>query len=219
MQGPDLYTLAHKALRAELATLVQWAGRLDAADPGDLRAYGTALARALANQRTHSAHESRCVVAVLRQFTADAAVNLVRDHDQAERRTGELEAMWEAAHDGGDPAALLAFYRTLNLFVADYLRHLAEEERDLPGLWGRLTPPQMRTVLREMSRVSCFEEILGNAPALLPHISPPERVALLSMAQQQLSPERFAQVRDAVRDAPDSTGTSGAARNAEGRGI
>lgn len=176
----DFYTKVHKGLRAGLFRLSERAAATDYSDSQALAALA-AETRALFRRLTaHAGHESRFIHPLLAEKTGTTPFDA--EHEALEAKQNELgrlldgiaRAPTETRRACGD-----AFYRALNLFVAQYLAHIAEEEGSMPMLWERCSDAELVGVMARFGASRSLEEALADIGWMLPALSAPEQAELI----------------------------------------
>jgi hypothetical protein len=200
----NLYAGIHKALRAFLADTLLLVGRTDPADTGE-------VARALAQVdlllefcADHVGHENGFVHPALEARCPGISSPVAQDHLQHLHHIAQLEMAAAELRRCDDPAdrelSLHSLYLALALFVADNLQHMhVEETVHNAALWNAYTDQELMAVHDALVASIPPAKHLFTMRWMLPHLSAPERLAVLGGMRQGAPAEAFQAVMDIVR--------------------
>lgn len=162
----DFFTMIHKALRAGLFAAATEAGRIDWADPVQVKAYKRDWDRVVELVRSHAKHEDDHIWPLLESKRPGAVAELGVAHEAVEADIGLVDAEFEAALRHPVPAQGLTVYRTLTRFIGHAMEHFADEEPAvMEMLWALCTD----------------DELAACRSAFMAEISPEERAATLEL--------------------------------------
>ncbi len=128
----DLYRDIHKAIRSELFSVTEEAGRTDPSDRVGRQALFGHVADVMGLLVEHAEHEDGAIGPVLDRELPDLQARIVDDHEALERRIEGLRdqaATAAAAPDGQPRRDLHRLYVELASFTGTYLLHQDLEER------------------------------------------------------------------------------------------
>jgi hypothetical protein len=180
----DLYTVIHKALRAQLCDTLVALGRMDASDDADVAAALAALRRVLVLGRHHLHQENQHIHPALEARARGAACASVREHTEHAEALERLEALALHVERGRGEvreAAALELYRELALHAAKDFAHMhAEETENNAVLWEHYSDAELAGIQRAILASIGPQLMNENLRALAPAVTPAERAALLS---------------------------------------
>ena len=133
----DLLTPIHKALRRSLFETAMTLARTDFAVPEETAAAGGQVAICFAFLREHAEHEDRHTVpeVLARNRALGEALELA--HPRLERMAIEIDSLWPRfapLADGARRALGSELIRRFQMFVAEQLLHMDQEERQVVPL-------------------------------------------------------------------------------------
>lgn len=202
-QRVDLYTVVHKGIRAFMSATLDAVGRMDVFD-ADEAARTLAEVRSLtAFLRAHLHLENQYLHPALEARRAGAARRSAGDHVEHERALEKLEAAVLAVQKAGDdarPAAALALYRELALFVAENLEHMHHEETENNAqLWAAYDDAELGRIHQAMLASIKPDLFALGLRWMLPAMTPAERAAQCSGMQAGMPREAFAGILGNLR--------------------
>lgn len=201
----DMYGPIHKALRRSMASVLTRMGVVDFDDPsGGAGAVLEELEGLLAFSEAHIRHEDAFVRGALLERCPSVVPSLDDDHVEHARLVAELRALAAAlvsARPEHRREVGRALYLQLGALVADTLVHMNEEERLVQGLLERhFTDAELVAIQERLLASIAPPEMLDTLARMLPAVSHPERVAILTGARASAPEEAFAVVRALARD-------------------
>ncbi len=175
----DFYTKVHKGLRAALFTLSARAATVDYTDCRASAAFAAEVREVLERLAAHAGHEERFLHPLIRAKLGDTHFDSAHaELEQAQRNLcARLMALGEAAPERAEHG--LAFYRALNVFIADYLQHLDEEECLMPQIWAACSDAELGDVMARFAASRPLPSALADLGWMLPALNPVERAELL----------------------------------------
>jgi len=195
MNRPNLYRPIHKGLRSLLFDTTARVARTDFGDPAEADAAVGAVGLLLDLLDDHAGHEDTFVVPEVSSLAPPLAAQLESDHGRLEGLQAELRALLPRAR-AGDASALEAgelLGRGLNLLVAEHLRHMDREETQaMAVLWAHKSDAELFAIEGKIRGSIPPEKMARFARILLPALSTPERVMMLTSARAALPPPAFA---------------------------
>jgi len=141
----DLYRDIHKAIRSELFSVTEEAGRTDPSDRVGRQALFGHVADVMGLLVEHAEHEDGAIGPVLDRELPDLQARIVDDHEALERRIEGLRdqaATAAAAPDGQPRRDLHRLYVELASFTGTYLLHQDLEERVVMPALNCLVSPR-----------------------------------------------------------------------------
>jgi hypothetical protein len=180
MSRIDFYTKVHKGLRAVLFDMSTQAATVDYADARASAAFALQVAEIFERLSSHAAHEERFVHPLIRSRLGHAPFDSAhRDLEDAQQALcGRLTWLDKAPYEQRAELGL-AFYRALNIFIADYLQHLDEEEALMPQLWARCNDAELGEVMVRFAASRPLGAALADLGWMLPALNAAERAELL----------------------------------------
>lgn len=137
----DIYTPAHKGLRALVSQTAKEIHTADYSSPADLERIADAVDRTLEFMDEHARAEETVIHAALREVEPEVVATLETQHHEldaiAERVRALASAVRAAKEDPTNAAAALtALDRAFSRWIGGHLVHMVnEEENSLPALW------------------------------------------------------------------------------------
>jgi len=185
---PHLYTGIHKALRAFMTDTLLGLGRMDVEDDLDFAQGCQRVAQLLDVLQAHLEHENRFVHPAIEARAQGGSLAVADEHEGHERailRLVRAVADLMACARPARPAATLALYRQLALFLAHNFEHMHEEETAHNRvLWQCYTDAELAGVHDALVASIPPHEMMVVARWMVPYMSPAERTAMLSDMQQ-----------------------------------
>ena len=183
----NIYTGIHKGLRAYMSEVLVQVGRLDPDDSGEVRTALAAVRELVEFSRGHLQHEDEWIHPALEARRPGSSAATQADHqhhlDTFELLEGSLRSL-ERSTGAGRTVAARQLYRQLALFVAENFEHMHVEETDNHATL--VTCYSEQEVLELNARLVAAINPGTMATALrwmIPHLSAPERAALLGGMQ------------------------------------
>lgn len=205
MNRPNRFQPIHKALRSALFDATSLVARTEFADLGEAAAAARTVATLLDLLDGHAEHEERFVVPRFARHAPALAASIEADHGRLEGLQAELRALLPRTCSAVVPereAAGQLLGRALTLLVADHLRHMDREETEaMPVLWAHHTEEELEEMEQQIRGAVPPERMPVMMRLMLPAMSMPERVQLLSAARAQMPAPVFAQLSGLAREA------------------
>jgi len=206
----DMYTAIHKALRAMMCDALVALGRLDHEDDREVVRTSAQLFELLELCGAHMLHENTFVHEPMQAQAPGSADAAAHDHEDHAQHIAQLHhlagAMVKAPVALRGPLAL-ALYRTLALFVAENLRHMAHEETHHSAtLWAHFSDEQLHAIHGRILGSIGPQEMATTMRWMIPACNPQERAQTL-LGMRAGAPEPvFMAVLDGVRPHLDHAG-------------
>jgi len=204
MNRPNRYQPIHKALRTALFDATSLVARTEFAEQGEATLAARTVATLLDLLDSHAHHEEEFVMPVVERHAPALIAALGADHSRLEGLQAELRALLprtcsEVTAEREVAGQLLG--RALTLLVADHLRHMDREETEaMPVLWAHCTEEELDAMDARIRASIPPERMPVMLRLMLPAMSTPEQVGLLSVARAQMPPPVFAQVSGLARE-------------------
>src|SRR5262245_62052567 len=204
MNRPNRYQPIHKALRAALFDAASLVARTDFSDPGEVTVAARTVAGLLDLLDGHAHHEEEFVMPVVAKHAPALVATLEAEHGRLEGLQAELRALLPRTCSDAtaerEPAGQL-LGRALTLLVADHLRHMDREETEaMPVLWAHCTEAELDAMDGRIRASLPPEQMPLMLRLMLPALSTPEHVGMLSAARAQMPPPVFAQLTGLARE-------------------
>ncbi len=198
----DLYSNAHKALRALMAdTLVDF-GRVDVEDAQDLARGLGRVRELLAACTDHLQKENRYVHAAIEARAPGSARALADEHVGHEQAIAALHtelAALEQAAPSARASHALRVYRRLGLFVAENMVHMHEEETAMNArLWEHFDDGELAAIHGALVGSIPRATLQAFARWLIPSMTPSDRAGTLAGMRAQ-APAIFADMIEIAR--------------------
>lgn len=210
---PDLYGPIHKAVRLALCDFLVLAGSSDCADRKAFAAIEASWKRIEALLDAHNFHEDIHIRPMIHIAAPGIAATLDGQHaalDKGGRAVGNtIAAVGGFAEDADRRRAARDAYVAFSAFMADYFRHLIEEEtRAMPALVDHFAPPALFAAHRALLGSIPPDKKLADLPIIARALAPHERIGLMLSARETASPAFFA---DACRIMEEAIGRAASA--------
>ena len=178
----DMYASIHKALRAFMADTLLGLGRMDVDDDLEFAQTCDRVMQLLDLCRAHLHHENQFVHAAMEARQPGSSQNIAGEHlehEQAITALADGVNQLMACAKPARPAATLALYRQLALFVAHNFEHMHEEETAHNRvLWQCYTDAELAGVHDALVASIPPHEMMVVARWMVPYMSPAERTAM-----------------------------------------
>lgn len=177
---PDLYTAVHKGLRALLFEVLLLAQRTDFADREETATLARRVRGLLRLFDVHLVDEDRVLHPALVARCPDVARVAEGHHREQAAQAALVEATLGAVEAGASagPAALI---EALTHFVRHGLEHMLHEERHhTQALWATHTDAELYALHGAIVSHLAPDDLVAFQRCMLPAVSHPERVAMLS---------------------------------------
>ncbi|MCA0215513.1 MAG: hemerythrin domain-containing protein [Proteobacteria bacterium] len=199
----DMYAGIHKAMRALMADTLLALGRMDCDDGLELAQTTQQVLALMDACASHLKHENEFIHAALEARAPGASAVIAHEHDDHLAHIGRLAGAATAllrTPAAQRPAAVLALYRDLSLFIAENFHHMhVEETAHNAVLWARYTDAELEAIHDALVASIPPEEMMGIVRWLVPFMNPAERTALLADMRAKAPEAVFHAVLDAAR--------------------
>jgi len=192
----DLYAFVHKGLRAFMSATLSAVGRMDPDDEADRAAAMSQLRELLTTCADHLAHENEFVHTAMETKRPGTAARAAADHVGHLREIAALSASIDEFESAAGPARAAAaqrLYRQLALFVAENFEHMnVEETAHNAVLWAAYSDQQLAELHDALVASIPPPALAGIMRWIIPSVSHPERVIVLSDIRRNAPAEAFA---------------------------
>lgn len=199
----NLYQSVHKGLRAFMADTLTKIGSTDPHDPIECAASLAQVRSLLAICQAHLEHENHFIHSAMERRQAGSAKRCAGEHIEHEAhiaQLGELTAAAEAANSTKQLDAWRELYQALSEFVAENFEHMLLEERQHNQiLWQHYTDDELHQIHGALLASIPADEMAHHFRWMLPHLSHPERLAMLGGMQQGMPAPVFKAQMDNAR--------------------
>lgn len=205
----NIYHVIHKALRLGHCRILQAIGSNDFGNDVETRKLFADLRHLITLGRSHLDSENREIHTALETRVPGASAHAADDHGHHEQSFAELESMIravEVALPHRRENAGRALYRRYAVFAADDMLHMNEEETYLlQTLQGAFTDEELHAIEGRIIAALPPEKFMAYVRLMMPALSHPERVDLLSKMQKVMPDPVFrAVLADAVKPSLDA---------------
>ncbi|MDM0081102.1 hemerythrin domain-containing protein [Variovorax sp. J31P179] len=199
----DMYAGIHKALRALMADTLLAVGRMDSEDALERAQVTQRVLELLDFCRSHLQHENDFIHPALEARAPGASGKIAHEHEEhvhaivalAEQTTALLQC-----EPAGRPAAALALYRALSLFIAHNFEHMhVEETAHNAVLWARYTDAELIAIHDALVASIPPDEMMYVLRWMVPFMNPIERAAMLGDMRAHAPAPAFAAALEVVR--------------------
>jgi hypothetical protein len=169
----DVFTGVHKGLRKALFGLALQAGAADAGSAEEMGGLAGKAREVFHFLEHHALNEDRFLVPMMEGKAMPHGAEMRYDHGVLEEALKDLRARASAL--ARSPASLHGFYLALNRFIADYLRHIDEEETVvMPALHEALTDEDLAGFSRQSVAATAPQDQAMMLSHMFPAMSPQE---------------------------------------------
>ena len=199
----DLYAGIHKALRALMADTLLAVGRMDSEDALERAQVTQRVLELLDFCRSHLRHENDFIHPALEARAPGASGKIAHEHEEhlqaivalADQATALLQC-----EPAARPAAALALYRALSLFIAHNFEHMhVEETAHNAVLWARYTDAELIGIHNALVASIPPDEMMYVLRWMVPFMNPAERAAMLGDMRDHAPAPAFAAALEVVR--------------------
>ena len=199
----DLYAGIHKALRALMADTLLAVGRMDSEDALERAQVTQRVLELLDFCRSHLRHENDFIHPALEARAPGASGKIAHEHEEhlqaivalADQATALLQC-----EPAARPAAALALYRALSLFIAHNFEHMhVEETAHNAVLWARYTDAELLEIHDRLVASIPPAEMMYVLRWMVPFMNPAERAAMLGDMRDHAPAPAFAAALEVVR--------------------
>jgi hypothetical protein len=199
----DMYAGIHKALRALMADTLLAVGRMDSEDALERAQVTQRVLELLDFCRSHLRHENDFIHPALEARAPGASGKIAHEHEEhlqaivalADQATALLQC-----EPAARPAAALALYRALSLFIAHNFEHMhVEETAHNAVLWARYTDAELIGIHNALVASIPPDEMMYVLRWMVPFMNPAERAAMLGDMRDHAPAPAFAAALDVVR--------------------
>ena len=199
----DLYAGIHKALRALMADTLLAVGRMDSEDALERAQVTQRVLELLDFCRSHLRHENDFIHPALEARAPGASGKIAHEHEEhlqaivalADQATALLQC-----EPAARPAAALALYRALSLFIAHNFEHMhVEETAHNAVLWARYTDAELIDLHNALVASILPAEMMYVLRWMVPFMNPAERAAMLGDMRDHAPAPAFAAALEVVR--------------------
>ncbi len=199
----DMYTVIHKAIRAQMADALLGLGRMDANDQADLTRATQRVLDLLDMCTAHLQHENEFVHPALEARAPGSSATIANEHVNHEWHIAHLTEttmtlLGAVPANRAQVAALL--YRELTLFLADNFQHMHQEETAHNQiLWANYTDTELIGIHQTLVAAIAPDAMVRTLRWMVPAMAPTERTAMLADMQAHAPRPAFEAVLDTVR--------------------
>jgi len=199
----DMYAGIHKALRALMADTLLAVGRMDSEDALERAQVTQRVLELLDFCRSHLQHENDFIHPALEARAPGASGKIAHEHEEhlqaivalADQATALLQC-----EPAARPAAALALYRALSLFIAHNFEHMhVEETAHNAVLWARYTDAELIAIHDALVASIPPHEMMYVLRWMVPFMNPIERAAMLGDMRAHAPAPAFAAALEVVR--------------------
>ncbi|HET8869543.1 MAG TPA: hemerythrin domain-containing protein [Aquabacterium sp.] len=199
----NLYQSVHKGLRAFMADTLTRVGSTDTADSDECQGTLTQLRTLLDVCQAHLEHENHFIHTAMEQRQAGSAKRCKGEHVEHESHIAQLRQMSDVAESASALQRVEAWgdlYQALSGFVAENYEHMLLEERQHNQvLWKHYTDEELHEIHGALVSSIPAEEMAIHFRWMVPHLSHPERLAMLSGMKQGMPAHVFKAQMDIAR--------------------
>lgn len=201
------FDVPHKGIRNGLSQLSLFAGKTDYADKAEVAKLYTLGKEVFEILTTHANDENDVSLKALEDRLKGSSHHDIEEHIRIHVAQSKLEDFLKQIHsdsiEGRDASEKGAtFYAMLSDFHADYLRHMAEEEKETQVLlWQHFTDEELAQHRAEIMKKLKPETLLLWLKFIVPAQSHKEKVGLLSNFKAMAPSDFFKRAMDVIKNA------------------
>jgi len=201
----DIYVNVHKGIRNLMGRFSFLAGSIDWTDASavsNLHSEWTDVRKLI---HSHQEHEDRFIHPLLDKVSLGSHQSYEEEHRAQLKALADLDVHFNPFMGGSDPETNrtkigLQFYRGLNLFYADLLKHLHQEEVEAERILKSLClPEELMNTMEKLIGSIPQDEMLLYIDYMFPAMNLSECIALLTNMRTAVPLESFMTMADRVR--------------------
>jgi hypothetical protein len=178
----DSFAPIHKAFRRQLFETAIALGRADFTTTQETAATARVVETCFTYLREHAEHEDRHVMPIVAELAPALADDLAGEHVALERAMLDIGGLFPKL-DTLAPGARFGFgaeiVRRFNAFVADQLRHMGREEREVNAvLWAHLDDAAIGGINARIIADIGPARMAQMVPLIIPALNPTERAKM-----------------------------------------
>jgi hypothetical protein len=198
-----VFDVPHKGLRNGLAQFTLLAGKTDYTNPQQVATLYQVGQEIFLFLSSHAADENTVSLAELENRAPNTSKHISDDHDLIHHTQSELENLLENLHSGASSDKVSEgkkFYDRLNLFHADYLRHMTVEDSEIQDLlWDNFSDEELMGHRNKIMGTMPPQTLLVMFKYIIAALSPAERIGLLQGFKMNVPEPFFNQSLDVIR--------------------
>ncbi|MBI3382799.1 MAG: hypothetical protein HY019_12405 [Aquabacterium sp.] len=199
----NLYQGVHKGLRAFMADTLVRVGSTDYTDAQERQEAADVVRTLLHICGEHLKHENDFLHTAMERRAPGSSASCAQEHVEHVANIDALSGCLRqalAATEVQQASAWQRLYQLLSLFVADNYEHMLLEEREHNAvLWRHFSDEELIEIHDALLASVPADEMAHHFRWILPQLSHPERVEMLSGMRQGMPPEVFASQLDMAR--------------------
>ncbi|HVX93907.1 MAG TPA: hemerythrin domain-containing protein [Polyangia bacterium] len=178
----DSFAPIHKAFRRQLFETAVALARADFTSPAETAEAARVTETCFTYLREHAEHEDRRVMPIVTELAPALADDLAGEHVALERAMLDIGCLFPKL-DTLEPGARFGLgaelVRRFNAFVADQLRHMGREEREVNAvLWAHLDDAAIAAITARIIADIGPTRMAEMVPIILPALNPTERAKM-----------------------------------------
>jgi hypothetical protein len=200
-----VYVSVHKGIRSLIGRFSSHAGSTDWDDSVSVLKLYEEWIGVMGLLNSHRHHEDRFIHPLLDKISLGSHRGYEADHQLQEKALEHLNDHFQRILKGngseaGKSEIGLEFYRELNLFYADFLKHLHREETEAERILNALClPEELTATLKELIGSIPQDEMLLYVDCMFPAMNLPECIDLLKNIKKGAPGGFFRVLADRVR--------------------
>lgn len=170
MQKVDFYTLIHKAIRRRLFLVSIQIGRTDFDEEESFSELRQEILSVIQLLKEHAHHEETYFHPLI--VNALPEVSLDSEHQHHEKSLQAIESrLTEISLSPQKTELWLMLYSDFNIFIANYMQHLATEELIMPVLWQHYSQEELLKALQTMLQSFSEQYLKESMDYMLPALN------------------------------------------------
>ena len=200
-----VYTSVHKGIRNVFSLLSFRAGNTDWTDSAEVSRLNKEWKVVLKLLNSHREHEDRIIHPVLDKVSVGSHRGYEAEHHVHWRILNRLDSQFEHVLNENCPETErpeigLDFYRQLNMFYADFLKHLYREETEAEQILNfRCLPENLTRMLDQIIGSIPQDEMLLYIYCMFPAVNLPECMDLMKNLKQAVPQETLSSLEEHIR--------------------
>jgi len=198
-----VFDVPHKGLRNGLSQFTLLAGKTDYTNPQQVATLHQMGQEIFLFLNSHAGDENNVSLAELEKRAPNTSKHIADDHDLIHHTQSQLENMLERLHTDTSTDKVSEgkkFYDQLNIFHADYLKHMTVEDDEIQTLlWDNFSDEELMAHRNQIMGTMQPQTLLVMFKYIIAALSPAERIGLLRGFKMNAPEPFFKQSLDVIR--------------------
>lgn len=188
----NIYGFPHKGLRNALGQWQFQASKLDITHESEVRSFQALSEAVCLLLNLHQQAEDEVVLPEIEARVPAATEHNSREHDRLHKILEDIQVSAQTLSAGGSPAQTTSLAASIDLFIAHYLLHMAEEETEMNDvIWANFSDDELMGWQEAiMAKLSPEQKMLW-FKYIIPALNPFERQLMLGNVRANAPAESY----------------------------